>query len=126
MKLGILNTSIATENGNYGLYALSLEQAQEIFNLALTKDGFDSAVGHQGAADVLSVLLGFKIPLNRQQFAQQQNQAAIVLKLKGRLPEGTVLNSIEEIEAVGYELKLLVRIPDCYGQPVKLMGLFAL
>lgn len=126
MKLGILNTSIATENGNYELHPLSLVQAQEIVQAALAADGIDSAIGHQGSADILTMLLGVQIPVNRQQFSQKQNQGAIVLKLKGRLPEGEVLTSIAQIEAVGYELKLLVRLPDVCAQPVKFMDLFDL
>ena len=126
MKLGILNTSIATENGSYELHPLTLDQARNIVTQAMSKDGIDSAVGHQGSADILSLLLETEVKLNRQQFSQQQTQGAIVLKLKGRLAEGVVLESIEQIEAVGYELKLLVRLPDVCCQPCKMMDLFSL
>jgi hypothetical protein len=126
MKLGILNTSIATENGIYELHPLTLDEARSIVKMAMELDGIDSAVGHQGSADILTLLLGVDVPLNRQQFAQKPTQGAIVLKLKGRLPEGVVLESIEQIEEVGYELKLLVRLPDCCNQPCKKLELFSL
>lgn len=45
MKLGILNTSIATENGCYKLHPLTLEEAQYIAYVAMNKDGIDSAIG---------------------------------------------------------------------------------
>lgn len=125
MKLGILNTTIATTNGCYEIHGISLEQAREIVSKAMNADGIDSAVGHC-FAEILTVLLGVDVPMNRQQFAQQQNQGAIVLKLNGRIPEGAVLTEISEIETIGYSLKLMVRLPDVCNQPSKLMDLFEL
>lgn len=126
MKLGILNTTIATTNGCYEIHEISLEQAREIVSKAMSADGIDSAVGHQASADILTLLLGIDVPMNRQQFAQQQNQGAIVLKLNGRIPEGAVLTEVSEIEAIGYSLKLIARLPDSCNQPCKLMDLFEL
>ncbi|MFA9202195.1 MAG: STIV orfB116 family protein [Candidatus Nanopelagicaceae bacterium] len=126
MKLGILNTTIATTNGCYEIHELSLEQAREIVGKAMKADGIDSAVGHQASSDILTVLLGVDVPMNRQQFAQQPQQGAIVLKLNGRIPEGAVLTEVSEIESIGYSLKLMVRLPDACNQPSKLMDLFEL
>ena len=105
MKLAILNTSIATADGNYALRTITLDEAQFLVNEA---DGLDSAVGHAATAEILTRLLGVDIPVNRQQFAQQVGQKALVFKLSGRIPEGTIL-SLEEIENLGYELKVLER-----------------
>lgn len=105
MKLGLLNTTIATNDGEYRLQTISLDEA-----LALVKEsnGLDSAIGHAATAEVLSRLLGIDVPVNRQEFAQQAGQKALAFKLKGRIPEGRIL-SMEEIESLGYVLKVLER-----------------
>jgi hypothetical protein len=46
------------------------------------------------------------IPHNRIEFKQAPGQRALVFKIKGRIPEGTVLNR-EQIEQIGYEFFLL-------------------
>ncbi|QBJ00994.1 uncharacterized protein Rostov7_00005 [Vibrio phage Rostov 7] len=54
-------------------------------------------------------MLGVNVPVNRQQFAQQPLQKAVVFKLKGRAPEGVILGR-DEVEKIGYEFKLMVRL----------------
>jgi hypothetical protein len=56
----------------------------------------------------MSELLGVGVPVNRQQFAQEVEQLALVFKLNGRPPEGAVLTR-QEIEEIGYSWKLLTR-----------------
>lgn len=103
--LAILNTSIATEDGAYSLRTVSAAEARSII-----KDReILSAVGHESAAAALSEVLGVEVPVNRIQFAQQPGQIALVFNLRGRLPEGQVL-SLAEIEALGYDLKILERL----------------
>jgi len=105
MKVGILSTSIATVDGSYTLRTINIKEALDLVNGV----ELDSAIGHAATAEVLTRLLGVDIPVNRQEFAQQVGQKALVFKLLGRIPEGVVLSSLEEIEAVGYVLKLLTR-----------------
>ena len=57
----------------------------------------------------MSELLENKIEVNRIQFEQEVEQQAIVFKLNGRPPEGTIL-SLEDIEKIGYKFQLLTRI----------------
>lgn len=104
MKLGILNTSIATSDGVYTLRTIDLSEALDLVNGA----ELDSAVGHAATAEVLSSLLRVNVPVNRQEFAQQVGQKALVFKLNGRIPEGKVLK-MDEIEQMGYVLKVLER-----------------
>lgn len=125
MKLAILNTSIVTADGAFERHSLTLDQAKQFVGEALATDGIDSAVGHAATAEILSKLLEVPIPANRQQFAQLEGQAAIVFQLNGRIPEGAVLG-IDEIEAIGYSFKLLVRLPDATLQPANLRDLFLL
>src|SRR5580698_7383103 len=103
MKPVLFNTTILTGGvGNYSLSTLTVDEAK-----ALVADGFDSAIGHQATADALTALLGVEVPANRVAYEQQPGQEAVVLKLRGRLPEGQVL-TLDELNAVGYDLFRLV------------------
>jgi len=103
--LAILNTSIVTEDGSYTLRTITLDEARK---LVADASGLDSAVGHDATAAVLTELLKVEVPVNRQQFAQQPGQSALVLKLHGRPPEGVVLDRAA-MEQVGWSLRLLTR-----------------
>jgi hypothetical protein len=113
MKLAILNTSIITAYGNFEYKAISLDDARMLVYNAMEPtispdSGILSAVGHQATAEFLTESLEIEIPLNRIVLAQEVGQSAIVFKLKGRAPEGAILNR-EEIEKIGYEFGLLTR-----------------
>ncbi|EKU97997.1 protein of unknown function (DUF1874) [Leptolyngbya sp. PCC 7375] len=102
--LAILNTTIATTDGQYSVQTIDLDIARQL----VADNELDSAVGHQSTADVMTTLLGTDIPMNRQMFQQQPGQQALVFKLNGRPPEGQIL-SVEEIEEIGYSFKLMTR-----------------
>lgn len=101
----ILNTSILTNYGTYSYEPLSLYEAQQL----IENNSFQSAIGHQATADILTSLLGVTVPMNRIQYSQQTGDTALVFKLKGRAEEGKIL-TIAEIEAMGYEFALLKRL----------------
>lgn len=67
-----------------------------------------SAIGHQATAEILSILLGRKIEVNRAEIKLDIDDILIVFQLKKRLTEGQVLKSVEEIEQVGYDLYAVV------------------
>lgn len=126
--LGLLNTSIITAPGEYRMVPVSLLEARQLLADAVSAcqyghdsqedqlhgdycrqpGGFDSAVGHESTAAIMTTLLGMVVPVNRQQFAQAAGQHALVFKLRGRAPEGAVL-TVEEISAIGYDWYLLSR-----------------
>jgi hypothetical protein len=112
-QLAILNTSILTNYGAYEYKALSLSDAQHVVYNAIAQIGLDdgilSAVGHESTAAILTDLLETPIAMNRIQFAQAKGQSALVFKLKGRAPEGVILERAE-IEKIGYEFGLLTRL----------------
>lgn len=62
-------------------------------------------------ANTLSKLLGLEIQYERNTLEQEKGQLALVLKLNGRVPENTILTE-EEMEKMGYTLKLLEKIAD--------------
>ena len=68
----------------------TLEEVKQIIS-----EGFESGVGHQGTAQVLSELLGVQVPVNRVQVSLQKGQTAIVFQLLVRLAEGQVLSAEE-------------------------------
>lgn len=100
----ILNTSILTDYGLYSYNPISLELAKY-----LAAEGFESAVGHQATATIISTLLGISCPVNRVQYKQAPRSQALVFKLNSRVEEGRIL-STEEIEEIGYSWSLLERL----------------
>lgn len=105
MTIAILNTPILTGEGTYKLSSITLEQAQKLVN----ENDFDSYIGHQATSEILSILLGTEVPMNRQQFKQEVGQKALIFKLNSRLQEGQVLTTMQEIESIGYTFQLLER-----------------
>jgi hypothetical protein len=105
MKLGILNTTIATTDGSYLVETIGTEEA-----IGLVADReLDSAVGHEATAQMMTTVLGVHIPMNRQQLEQQVGQECLVFKLNGRAPEGVIL-SREEVEKIGFVFKKMTRL----------------
>lgn len=102
--LTLLNAAILTADGDFTLTTVDVAMAREL----VQAHGFVSLIGHDSTARLLSDLLGADIPVNRSVFEQQPGQKALVFKLNGRLPEGTVLNT-DELHQIGFSLKLLVR-----------------
>ena len=107
MKLAILNTTIATTDEVYEVETTSLKKAKE--QIELNKNNLLSAIGHESTAEIMSTLLNTNVEMNRIIFLQEPKQQALVFKLKGRPEEGKIL-SVEEIEKIGYEFKLMTRV----------------
>ena len=108
-NLILLNTSILTSFGTYTYEPLTLKEARALID-AFQQEGktVQSAIGHQATAELLSGLLDYTVVVNRINFKQTVETAALVFKLKGRPPEGKIL-SPEELEEMGYEFGLLRR-----------------
>lgn len=100
----LFNGTVATTNGVYSVKDIEVEKAKEYIN----QYGFESAIGHSGAAQVISDLLGKDVQVHRIQYHQAIGQIGIALKLKERPPEGNILNR-EEMEQIGYSLKIIER-----------------
>ncbi len=102
--IALLNTSIITNPGSYEYEPIDLPQAQAL----VAAQPFESFIGHDSTASLMSTLLGVDVPMRRLACAQGPGQVALVIKLNGRPPEGTIL-SLEQIEAFGYSFGLLTR-----------------
>ncbi|HEX2882778.1 MAG TPA: DUF1874 domain-containing protein [Polyangiaceae bacterium] len=104
-KTVLLNTSILTDYGIFGYVPLSLEDARQI----AARENFESAIGHESTAEILTEILGVSVTVNRSDNKQSPGDQAIVFKLRGRPEEGRVL-SRADIDRIGFDFGLLTRI----------------
>jgi hypothetical protein len=65
---------------------------------SLLRLGFESAVGHQSTAEILSTLLGIEVPANRTAIKLNSGDTLIVFQLGVRLTEGQVLSKEEVLD----------------------------
>lgn len=93
-KIYICNTftlgMLKNREGAFRYRRISLEEA-----IGYLKEDFESAVGHQATAELLSELLGFEIPVRRVQISLEQGDILIVAQLGVRLEEGKILSKDE-------------------------------
>ena len=106
-RVVLLNTTIITSDGDYSIRTVSLEESKQLLKNAYVL----SAIGHQSTADILSLLLGIPVVMNRIEYKQEIGDVALCFKLKGRPEEGKIL-TIEEIESIGYEFKVMIKKAD--------------
>jgi hypothetical protein len=72
---------------------ITLNQVKSLLEL-----GFESAVGHQNTAEILSNLLGIEVPYNRTAITLQSGDILIVFQLSIRLNEGQVFSKEEVLD----------------------------
>lgn len=111
-KTLLLNTTICSGLPVAGepdaLYRVSAPVSAEEARAALEGVETDSAIGHEATAAAMSALLGREVLVNRQFARQAVGQRALVLKIRGRLPEGQILDR-EAMEVIGYDLLWMTR-----------------
>lgn len=105
MRRYLLNSPVLTSFGIWRFDGpVSPEDAR-----AWAQAGFVSAVGHGGAARLLSGILRQPVPVNRVRVALEAGDQALVLRLLERLPEAAVLDQ-SGMEEAGWQLGLLTRL----------------
>ena len=113
MPILLLNTTIASGLPAAGeadsVYAVSAPISVEDARAALVGLATDSAIGHEATAAALTAILGRDVPVCRRYAQQAPGQRALCLKIRGRLPEGAILDGAA-MEAIGYELRWLTRV----------------
>lgn len=101
------NTTIAVPSNLPAEFAMSAISAEEA--TSILQAGFTSAIGHEGSAEVFTAVTGVNVPVNRIQAAMELGDKAVCLKLRGRIPEGSILTK-EECDKIGYDFVLMERI----------------
>ena len=69
---------------------LSIEEVKELLS-----QGFESAIGHESTAKILTQLLGVEVPTRRIMVTLEPEITLIVFQLMERLPEGKILTERE-------------------------------
>lgn len=103
--IALFNGTVVTTNGIYEVSDVEVEEARELIHTY----GFESAIGHEATAELMSELLRQPIRMKRIQYHQEVGQIAIVFKLNIRPDEGVILDKAE-VEHIGYCLKKMIRL----------------
>jgi hypothetical protein len=103
MTFYLFSTTVVP-NGANGIWDVQTVTAEAV-KMNLTQP-WVSAVGHKSTAKIMSEVLGIGIPVNREAINPMPGDKLFCFKLKGRAPEGVVLDR-EQIERMGYEWLLM-------------------
>ena len=107
-SLGMLHSMPATLR----VADIHLPQVREL----LSNSQWQSAVGHETTAKLLSQLLGIEIPYNRVQLKLNSGDRVIVFQINKRLPEATSLSEEDLKEILHSSMWSLKLVEVSYTQ----------
>jgi len=103
MTIALMNTTVITVGGDYTLRSVTLTEAR-----AMVAQGYQSYIGHESTAQIMTELLGVKVESNRQGWFPEPGDSALCFKLNSRPKEGAILTR-DELESIGFSFKVLTR-----------------
>jgi hypothetical protein len=103
MTVYILNSLIVPADLSQACLIIMRRATVEEVKALLVKGNWESAVGHEGTASLLTKLLGIPIPTSRITVKAEPGDTLIHFALKIRLPEGRVLTE-EELAGLDFDL----------------------
>jgi len=103
MTTYVLNSLIVPADLTQPLIVVMRRSSATEVSQLLKNGSWESAVGHEGTASLLSKLLGVQIPTRRVAIQARPGDTLIHFALKTRLPEGRVLTE-EELQQLEYDL----------------------
>ena len=103
-RIVFCNSPYMAGYGSFRHTEISLEEAEKL--VSECGDNWLSAIGHESTAQLLSELFGKQIPVNRIDYQYQTGDVQLILRLKKRQPEGSVLNR-EALDKVGYSFSII-------------------
>ncbi|MDF1539330.1 MAG: DUF1874 domain-containing protein [Candidatus Thorarchaeota archaeon] len=103
MRTYLFNVSVIPPEfeGNVQIRNISPQEAGEILI-----NGFESSIGHQSTADVISALLEIKVPVQRLDTRMRDGDVVVAFQLQQRLPEGIIL-SADELRKLPFQFRVL-------------------
>jgi hypothetical protein len=103
-KLYIVNSPIIDGSGIYDYKTITMEEAMQF----IEGKKFESAIGFESTAEVLSALLKTEVKYNRIQIKLQDGDQCLVFRLKDRIEEGKFY-SAEELLKLNKEFGIITK-----------------
>ncbi|MHC1577128.1 MAG: STIV orfB116 family protein [Candidatus Methanospirareceae archaeon] len=95
-SLSMVLSSLGDTEATVSIRTLSVVEARQL----LSENRWESAIGHESTAKVVSKVLGVEVPAERRQVRLEEGDKVLVFQLLQRLPEGKVLGEEELAEVV--------------------------
>jgi uncharacterized protein DUF1874 len=111
----LLNSAVITSFNTFRYTPLTLEDAKFLLQNRL----WESAIGYEATADAISTLTGVSISVNRQEITMQEDDSAIVFRLKFRADPTKKGEYTADFIAGNCEIGFL----RCIGEPNEIVSL---
>lgn len=102
----ILNAAVITNYGVFKYIPITLSETKQM----LKEEKHICAIGHDSTAQLFSLITEYEVEPNRLQVKMEKGDTAIVFWANRRLPEGYVVQTVEELQEIGFTFGLIEMI----------------